>query len=101
MFDLEVGVVVDVAVQHREDERRRAIDLFAGDGMGIGLGDDADTRPTGVADDCHPCAGLGEHMTQNVVGHHLASDGTGVVPEFADLGRCFVHERPDVVGDAQ
>ncbi len=60
VLDLEVGVVVDVAVEHADAIRPFALDdLVAVHGMGVGLADDADAGPARVSEHADPGAGTG------------------------------------------
>ena len=90
-------MVVDVAVEHADDERRRRaaglLELVAVDRVGVGLGDDADAGPAGVAEhgDLGPFAA--QRQAQQAVGARRPRGIAGVVAELADLGRRLVHDR--------
>ncbi|CAB4730465.1 unannotated protein [freshwater metagenome] len=63
MLHHEVDVVVDIAVQHCHDVRERARRLpllLVIERMGVRLGDDADTRPPGVAEHRNAAVRRGE-----------------------------------------
>ena len=65
--------------------------------MGVGLGDDADRRPAGVAQDqTLDVVGTERQVQELVVGHRGAQRG-GVVAELADLGRGLVDEQQHAV----
>ena len=93
----QVGVVVDVAVQHPDDERlpvtAALLELLAVDRVGVGLGDDADAGPSGVAEhgDLGPLAA--ERRPQEAVGLYRGAQHSRVVAELADLGGRLVDER--------
>ena len=100
----EIGVVVDVAVEHRGHVRLGArtgpVAFVATERVGIGFGDDADAGPTGVAQHRHPGRVVGECETQQRVGPDRGAQRGGVVAQLADLGRRLVHERDAPVGGA-
>ena len=90
---LQVGEVVDVAVEGGRDERPRlAFHLEAVHRMGVGLADDPDARPPGVAEDQRrrPLAREGE--AEEVVDEEIGAHGGGVVAELADLRGGLVDE---------
>ena len=96
---LEVGEVVDVAVE-RGDDVGGVVAAFgqlgAVDRVGVGLADDADRGPAGVAEhDRHGVAG--ERQPQQVVGPEGGAQRGGVVAQLADLGRRLVDERQAAV----
>ena len=102
VMDLDVGVVVDVAVEHG-DHVRSAADLFellAVQRVAVGLADDPDARPTGVAEHAEPRVGMRQSEAQQVVAGNRGAKGASVVAELADLGSCLVHEAEAVTGDA-
>ncbi len=90
---LEVGEVVDVAVERGHDERDVAVTLLgAVDRVGVGLADHADRGPPGVPeDDGHRVVG-GHGQAQQVVGPEGVAQRTGVVAQLADLGGRLVDE---------
>ena len=94
----EIGVVVDVAVECADDQRRvtRAVRLLVVERVRIRLGDDADARPARVAED-HGVGGVGgDRKVQQLVVADRGAQHRGVVAELADLGRGLVHERERV-----
>jgi hypothetical protein len=99
-------VVVDVAVQGGNHVRPLGVDgavprvLVAVDRVGVGLGDDADAGPAGVAEHGNPRARCGESQMQQTVVPDRRPQRSRVVAQLADLGRRLVHERQDAaVGD--
>ena len=96
----QIGEVVDIAVERADDIGAGSVEQLAVERVSIRLGDDADRRPTGVAE--HQGAGgfVGERsVQQRVVGERLA-DHRRVVAELADLGSGLVHDAQDPVDDA-
>ena len=97
VLHLEVGVVVDVAVEDADGVRRRVatalLQLLAVHRVGVGLGDDADAGPTGVPEhgDLGPLTL--QRLAQEGVLLDLGPQRAGVVAELADLGRRLVHDR--------
>ena len=95
----QIREVVDIAVERADDIGAGSIDQLAVEWVSVRLGDDADRRPTGVAE--HQCASgfVGERsVQQRVVGERLA-DHRRVVAELADLGSGLVHDAQDPVDD--
>jgi hypothetical protein len=85
MVHLDVGVVVDVAVQHGHRVRAlalgaRHLGLLAVDRVAVGLADDADAGPAGVAEHRHARLGLGEREPQQVVGVHRGAQRRTLSP---------------------
>ena len=90
---LQVGEVVDVAVEGGGDERPAlALHLEAVHRVGVGLADDPDARPSGVAEDQRrrPLARQGE--AEEVVDEEIGAHGGRVVAELADLRGGLVDE---------
>ena len=105
VLDPQVGVVVDVAIERGHDVRTRVLaatpfELLAVERMGVGLGDDADTRPARVPEHGDLDIGRGQRTSQ----HRILGDGgaehAGVVAELADLGGRLVDERQAAVDPA-
>ncbi len=98
----QVGVVVDVTVQRGHDVRRlrtaRLLEFEGVERVGVGLADDADTRPSGVAQDRHAGVGRLDRPSKQRIGVQRPSQRGGVVAEFTDLGGRLVHERDALVG---
>ena len=98
---LEIGVVVDVAVEHADEVVATRVlgapelVLFAVDRVGVGLGDDPDAGPTGVPQH----RDLGRVVAEREAQQPIAGDGSPhrrrVVAELADLGGGLVDERQD------
>ena len=98
---LEVGEVVDVAVQDGGDIRARLIvDLVGVEWVGIGLADDADAGPTRVAQDDRLDLRCTERLPQEGVGHDRGAKCARVVTEFTDLGSGLVDETQMTFGSA-
>ena len=93
MVGHQLTVIVDVSVQRGDHARGlRGPRLHLVDGMGIGLIDQADARPPGVAQHGDPgLLGL-ERTAQQVVGLDRRAQLTHVVAELADLARHLVDE---------
>ena len=96
------GMVVDVPVEGGDDVAAvSAVQLLGVERMGVRLGNDPDTRPTGVADHGGPRPGAGQGPGEEGIAADGGPQGLDVVAQFADLGRGFVHEaeapgwRPD------
>jgi len=98
----QVGMVVDVAVQRRDEVRGvdLVLQLFAVDRMGVGFGDDSDARPTRVTEHRDSCARLAHRVPQQVVGDDRRAHHSRVVAQLADFGRRLVDERPRIARDA-
>ena len=101
VLGLQVGVVVDVAVQRADDVRTGArTELFLVERVGVRFGDDPDARPARVAQHREP----GRRLTEREVQQRIAGDRRAhhprVVAELADLGGCLVHEAEHGSGDA-
>ena len=101
----QVGVVVDVAVEGGHHVGGDGpVPLLGVQGVGVGLGDDPDARPPGMADHGGAGAGRGEGPSEEGVGANGGAQRLDVVAEFADLRRRLVHEaqaapdRPDRPG---
>ncbi len=94
MANLDVGMVVDIAVQHGHHVRSPTglLELFAVQRVAIGLTDDADAGPSRVPEDREPGVGLRQRQTQQPIGADRGAQRLGVVAEFADLGGRLVHE---------
>ena len=93
-------MVVHVAVEGRGHVRAgHAVGLLGAHRVGVGLGDDADAGPAGVAQD----HGLGRRGAQGQAQQGVVGDGRpergGVVPELADLRGRLVDEGEVPVGD--
>jgi hypothetical protein len=94
---LEVGVVVDVAVEGTDDVRgagraARAVELLGVERVGVGLADDPDARPPGVTHDGELCLRRTQGEAQQLVVRDGSADGPGVVAQLADLRRRLVDE---------
>ena len=104
VLDLQVGVVVDVAVQRRHRVAlllaTGLLEFLAVQRVAVRLADDADAGPTGVTQHRHPGAGVGERQTQQRVGPDGIAQRPRVVAQFADLGGSFVDEAQAPVGQA-
>ena len=98
---LEVGVVVDVAVERADDVGAvGAVELLVVQRVRVGLGDDADARPAGVTEH-HDLGGVvGQREVQQRVVADRGAQHRGVVAELPDLGRGLVDERELVAGGA-
>ena len=97
----EVGEVVDVAVEHGGDVGPvGALELGAVERVGVGLGDDPDARPAGVAEHHGRCGVAGQRQPQQVVADDRRAQARGVVAELADLGRRLVDEAEVALGGA-
>ena len=94
---LQIGMIVDVPVEHADDVGPGVfapgqLELFAIDRVGVGLRDDADTRPPRVAEH-GDFSGVARHrQAQEIVAGDLGAHRRGVVTEFADLGGRLVDE---------
>ena len=103
--DLEVGVVVDVAVEHADEEPGLGLlgpgrlGQVARHRVGVGLGDDPDAGPAGVAEHGDPGARRGQRPAQEGVVHQPLAHHPGVVAELADLGRRLVDDRQAAVDE--
>ena len=102
---LEVGVVVDVAVERgdRRTGRRRPSPSSSSwfSGCAFGLGDDADARPARVRE--HRRLARSRRAARGAAARRRGSaarSARGVVAELTDLGRGLVDEREVAVGDA-
>ena len=94
VLDLEVGVVVDVAVEHADAIRPFALhDLVAVHGVGVGLADDADAGPARVTEHADTGAGTAHRQAQQAVPGHGRPHRCRVVAQLADLRGRLVHER--------
>ncbi len=102
MADAEIGVVVDVAVERRDNVRltARRLELLAVDRMGVRLGDDADTGPAGVGEHRRARSRGRHRRAEQVVGEDLLADRPSVVAELTDLGSCLVDEGQHISRDA-
>ncbi len=90
---LQVGEVVHVAVQGGRHVRAgRAVHLEAVDRVGVGLGDDPDARPPGVAQHDSRGTVTRQRQAEEVVGLQISPHGSGVVAQLADLGGRLVDE---------
>ena len=78
----------------------RCSELVAVDGVGVGLGDDADAGPAGVAEHGELGPGAAQGQAQQGVGGDGLAHHPGVVAELADLGRRLVHDRQGPAGEA-
>ncbi len=86
-------MVVDVAVEGTEDIRPiDPAELLGVEGMGVGLRDDADARPAGVAEDGAACLGIDQCQLEQRIGADGRPQGPGVVPELTHLGGRLVDE---------
>ena len=97
----EIGVVVDVTVQ-RSDEVRSVptIERLAVDRAGIGLADDADAGPAGVAEHHHLSGVIRQQRAEQPIGGNRLSECLGVVAELTDLGGLLVDEAEHVADPA-
>ena len=105
----QVGVVVDVAVDRPDHvggvgggvvPGAGRGDQLAVEGMGVGLGDDADRRPAGVGQHQGPGLVAGQGRGQQLVVADGGPQRGGVVAQLADLGRGLVHEARHLLGEA-
>ena len=101
----QIGEVVDVAVEYRGDVGAgvgwAAVGgLVTVDGVGVGLGDDADRGPAGVGQDRGFGLVGGEGQLEQLVGHDGVAHGVGVVAQLPDLGRRLVDEADLTLGGA-
>ena len=76
------------------------LELLAVQRMAVGLADDADAGPAGVAEHRQPCLGLRQREAQQVVAGDRGAQRPGVVAELADLGGRLVDEAEALTGDA-
>ena len=98
----QVGMIVDVAIERGNEIRgvTRRLQLFTVHRMGIGLGDDADARPSRVAKYGNAGVGLAHQQSQEIVVHHGVAHHPCVVAQLANFGGRLVHERPRVTRDS-
>ena len=94
-------MVVDIPVQGGHDIRcrRSAGGLFELDRVErvrVRLGDDSDARPARVPEQCDARSRRLERTAEQSVGPKGRAQGSGVVPQFADLRGSFVDEREGV-----
>ena len=92
--DLDVGVIVDVAVEDSNHVRGTTglLELLAVERVAVGFADDPDTCPTRVAEHGEPRIGLRQRQAQQFVGADRSAQRTSVVAELADLSGGLVHE---------
>ena len=96
---LQVGEVVDVAVERADDVRTRLASLLARvEGMGVRLRDDAHARPSRVPEDGDLGRVGGDGEMQQLVGRDRLAECARVVAELADLCRRLVDEGEHPVG---
>ena len=98
----EVGVVVDVAVERSHHVRALGVGarlLFLVEWVGVGLGDDADAGPAGVAEQRDPGRGRTQGCPQQVVAVDGGANDAAVVTQFTDLGGGLVDEAQAPVHD--
>jgi hypothetical protein len=97
----QLEVVVDVAVERGDDVRaaRGAVGLLGVERVGVGLADDPDARPPGVAEDRRGRAGCRHGPTEEAVGGDRGPEVGGVVAQLTDLGRRLVDEPEAAVDD--
>ena len=104
VLDLQIGVVVDVAVQCRHRVAlllaTRLLEFFAVQRVAVRLADDAHAGPAGVTQHRHPGTGVAERKTQERVGSDGVAQHPRVVAQFADLGGGFVDEAQAPVGQS-
>ena len=98
---LEVGVVVDVAVERAHHVGTLVtVELLVVERVRVGLGDDADTRPAGVAEHHDLGVVVRECEVQQRVVADRGTQHRGVVAELTDLGGGLVDEGELAVGGA-
>ncbi len=99
---LQVGEVVDVAVEHTGDEGvtapRGPVVLLRRQRVRVGLGDDPDARPARVAEHQHLGRRCCERLAEEVVALDRGPDRGAVVAELADLRGSLVDEAEMSVG---
>ena len=96
----QVGVVVDVAVEHGGGQRHAgAVQLLGGLRVRVRLGDDADRRPAGVAQDQSLDVVGAQRQVQQLVLGHGGTQGGGVVAQLADLGGRLVDDQQHAVDE--
>ncbi len=104
---LDVGMVVDVAVEHRNGVRQlpgaglrcaRLLHLVTVHRVAVGFADDADAGPASVTE--HRDAGIGprEGTAQELIVVHGGAQCLDVVAQFADLRGRLVDEAQSVAG---
>ena len=100
--DLQIGVVVDVAVEHGDGVRalRATTGLVAVHRVAVRFADDPDARPPRVAEHRQPGGGRIERCAQEVVGGDRGAQRADVVAELADLGGGLVDEAERLAGEA-
>ncbi len=98
---LQVGVVVDIAVQRSRDVLP-AVDteLLVVQRVRVRLGDDPDARPAGVREHDRGRSVRPQCEPQQLVVRDLLTQARSVVAELSDLGGGLVHEGQMSVGDA-
>jgi hypothetical protein len=105
---LDVGVVVDVAVEHGHRVRQSVagrllgaaeLGLLAVHRVAVGFADDADAGPASVAEHRHASTGLRQRQPQQTVGVHRGTQRLHVVAQLADLGSGLVDETQALAGD--
>ena len=87
----EIGEVIDVAIEYSSDVgATNFIGLFRVERMRVGLTDNANAGPAGVAEDNCLDIGRTKRVPKQRVRNNRSAKCSGVVAEFADLGRCFI-----------
>ncbi len=106
VVDLDVGVVVYVAVEHGHGVGGATVTLlFPGKlhlltvhRMTVGFADDPHAGPTGVAEHGHLGRRVGERDPQQVVGLHRCPQHGDIVAELADLACSLVDQAEAAIG---
>jgi len=108
VIDLDVGVVVHVAVEHGDGVGGATVELLVAGKfhllpvhrMAVGFADDPHAGPTGVAEHGHLGCRVGEREPQQVVGPHRSPKRGDVVAELTDLSGGLVDEAEAATGEA-